>query len=93
MTEKTKQDITISVISHNQKNLVESLLKSLEKQNTQRISKIIITSNTNENLDFKKFYISEKIILIKNKEIKGNSPTFRVGNHCPVMRGNARGRL
>lgn len=71
MTEKIKQDITISVISHNQKNLVESLLKSLERQNTQRISKIIITSNTNENLDLKKFSINEKIIWIKNTKIKG----------------------
>ena len=65
----TQEKINISIISHNQANIVKNLLRDLEK--IENINEILITINTKEDIQelrkFKKFPIN----FITNKEVKG----------------------
>ena len=65
----TQEKINISIISHNQANIVKNLLRDLEK--IENINEILITINTKEDIQelrkFKKF----PIYFITNKEVKG----------------------
>jgi len=63
------KNITISIISHRQINLVEKLLLDLEKYDFYK--KIILTVNVNENINILKNFKKLSLKIIENKKPKG----------------------
>lgn len=66
-----KRMITVSVVSHNQAQLVAQLLADLERCHTRSNLQVIVTINSPEPITFADEHFSFPLTILRNKRVKG----------------------